>query len=78
MSLNYKKNSLKKPPKSNLRLVIPTVAFCRSAIVLNIPLTLFQSCSNVINKMSLQHNKWTLYSMTSLLYTSIKMNAYWT
>lgn len=28
MSLNYKKNSLKKPPKSNLRLVIPTVAFC--------------------------------------------------
>lgn len=80
MSLNYKKNSLKKPPKSNLRLVIPTVAFCSlsaiSAIVLNIPLTLFQSCSNVINKMSLQHNKWTLYSMTSLLYTSIKMNAY--
>lgn len=73
MSLNYKKNSLKKPPKSNLRLVIPTVAFCSlsaiSAIVLNIPLTLFQSCSNVINKMSLQHNKWTLYSMTSLLYT---------
>lgn len=70
MSLNYKKNSLKKPPKSNLRLVIPTVAFCSlsaiSAIVLNIPLTLFQSCSNVINKMSLQHNKWTLYSMTSL------------
>lgn len=83
MSLNYKKNSLKKPPKSNLRLVIPTVAFCSlsaiSAIVLNIPLTSFQSCSNVINKMSLQHNKWTLYSMTSL-YTStcIKMNAYWT
>lgn len=38
MSLNYKKNSLKKPPKSNLRLVIPTVAFCSlsaiSAIVL--------------------------------------------
>lgn len=47
MSLNYKKNSLKKPPKSNLRLVIPTVAFCSlsaiCAIVLNIPLTIFQS-----------------------------------
>lgn len=52
MSLNYKKNSLKKPPKSNLRLVIPTVAFCSlsaiSAIVLNIPLMFECYKQNVI------------------------------